>query len=218
MNLSTIVEDELNQSPFIREALDAGILNISSLSRYINDSINRKIGYEVTPGAIGMTIKRLPVSQNIHLDKSITKFMRHLGDITVRSDLADFSFRNSPNLLQCQGHLLNYVDQHNNYFYSSCKGVYETTIICSAQLEKEVSQIFEKEELITSRIDLAAVSILLPPTNLDTYGVYYTILKKLAWKGINIVEVLSTSHEISLIISEDDVEEVFSIILKLKNT
>ncbi len=216
MKISQIVDQAIHQSPFILEALDAGIINTSSLARYLQPEITRQIGEPVTQGAIMMAIKRLPISNNQQLEKSISNFMYQLGDITVRSSLSDFSFRNSTTLLQCQGKLLQYLEDHKNYFYSFCKGVYETTIICSEALTSKIQTIFKDEHMILSRTDLAAVSINLPSTNLDTYGVYYTILKKLAWKGINIVEVLSTSHEISLIISKSDVESVFSMIISLK--
>ena len=218
MSLSQVVEKELNRSPFILEAMEAGIVNISSLARYINDDVNKKMGQNISPAAIGMTIKRLPFSENLLLDKSISRFMEKLGDITVRSDLADFTFRNSAELLQCQVEFLQLIEEEPNYFYSFCKGVYETTVICSETMSLQIDTIFQKEEMINKRVGLAAVSILLPPTNLDTYGVYYTILKKLAWKGINIVEVLSTSYEISLIINKEDIEEVFSIIIALKKS
>lgn len=216
MNLSQIVEYEIERSPFISEALEAGIVNISSLARYLAPEVSQQMGTTASESAIGMSIKRLPPAPGVQLDKSISKFMRHLGDITVRSNLADFSYRNSATLLQCQARLLGHLDIHKNYFYSFCKGVNETTIVCSEALGEQVRQIFKEEYGIASREGLAAVSVNLPPDNLDTYGVYYSILKKLAWKGINIVEVLSTSHEISLIIGKEDVEAVFSIILGLK--
>ena len=89
-------------------------------------------------------------------------------------------------------------------------------MVISQELKQEVQELFSQEFEILFRDHLAAVSVNLPHTNLDTHGVYYIILKELAWKGINIVEVLSTSNEITLIVDRSDVEEVFSIILRLK--
>ena len=216
MNLSFVVEEEIHRSPFITEAMQAGIVNISSLARLIQPEIERKIGQETSEAAIVMAIKRLPPLPAIQLDKSLSRFMRQLGDIIVRSDLTDFSFRNSPQLIQCQAKLLRLLEDEDDRFYSSCKGVHETTLICSQSLSHHVLRIFSGEKLISTRDGLAAVSIKLPPDNLDTYGVYYTILKQLAWKGINVVEVVSTSHEISLVVGTEDVEPVFSMILRLK--
>ncbi len=217
MNLSQIVEDEINKSPFISEALDAGIVNTSALARLISEKVNKRIGEPTSEAAIGMAIKRLPLSLGQKIDKSISSFMNQLGDVTVRSNLIDFSFRNSDTLLQCQSRLLQLLHEDKSYFYSSCKGVHDTTLICSEALSDEVKKIFDKEAMLMTKQGLSAVSIKLPPANIETYGIYYTILKRLAWKGINIVEMISTSHEISLIIDDKDVQEVFGIIISLKN-
>lgn len=217
MSLSQVVEQEINRSPFVSEAMHAGIVNISSLARLLQPQIERQLKEQVSIGAIGMAIKRLPLNPVDQLDKSISSFMKQLGDINVRSNLADFTFRNSATLLKCQGNLLTFLEEDKSHFYSSCKGVHETTLICSDSLSDKVNEIFAQEVARTSRHQLAAVSVKLPPANIDTFGVYYIILKKLAWKGINLVEVLSTSHEITLIVSDGDVQETFAIILALKN-
>jgi len=68
------------------------------------------------------------------------------------------------------------------------------------------------------RKDLAAISIMLPERNLDVHGVYYTILKQLAWKAINVVEIISTSYEITLVVENEDVKPIFDIFLEFKNS
>ena len=47
---------------------------------------------------------------------------------------------------------------------------------------------------------------------METPGVYYSILKQLAWEGINLVEVSSTYTELTLILHEKDINRAFSII------
>ena len=176
MTLSQIVEQEINRSPFVSEAMHAGIVNISSLARLLHPEIEQQLKESVSIGAIGMAIKRLPLNPVEQLDKSISSFMKQLGDINVRSNLADFTFRNSSTLLKCQSNLLSYLEEDRSHFYSSCKGVHETTLICSDTLSDKVEEIFAKEVAITSRHQLSAISVKLPPANLDTFGVYYICL------------------------------------------
>lgn len=216
MSLSSIVNSIINRSPFIQEALNNGLINVSSLSRYIHPQVEKEMGKEVSIASIQMTINRLPSSPLLILDKSLSQFMRQIGDVIVRSDLVDYSFQNSITLSQKHVELLQHIDQRNKFFYSYCTGVYETTVIVSKVLRPLIEKIFKEEEIIISRSDLAAVSIMLPSINLDVYGVYYTILKHLAWQSINVVEVISTSHEISLIVAKGDVDQVFTILMKLK--
>lgn len=218
MSLSSIISILINQSPFIQESMEHDLVNISSLSRYLQPLVIKELGRDVSIASIQMCIKRLPPSPLRRLDKSLSSFMRQLGDIIVRSDLVDFSFVNSATLSEKHLELLQHIDQRNKYFYSYCTGVYETTVVVSKALTPVIREIFADEEIIISRTELGSVSIMLPSVNLDVYGVYYTILKKLAWQSINVVEVISTSHEISLIVSKSDIDQVFKILMDLKNS
>ena len=53
------------------------------------------------------------------------------------------------------------------------------------------------------------MTIRLPIENIDISGVYYFILKPLAWGGINIIEMVSTTHEITLVFGEKILTEPF---------
>ncbi len=57
---------------------------------------------------------------------------------------------------------------------------------------------------------------MLPTENRNLYGVYYYILKDLAWQGINLVELISTSNEFTLIVSDEDLDHAFSVIMGLR--
>lgn len=216
MNVSQAVTEVISSSQLYSEALNTGIANVSSIARQIQQKVVRLIGSDVSEPAIIMAIKRLPPDQTILLDKSIDGFMEKLGDITVRSDLIDLTYVNSLSLTGAQQELLSVIRKDDSLFYSSCKGVHETTIVSSSRIQHVIEDLFAEEELISKRVDLAAVSVMLPPSNLETHGIYYVFLKRLAWRRINIVEILSTSHEISLVVDAADVQEVFGIILDLK--
>lgn len=217
-SISTLVEDQLRKSSFLSEALSMGLINVSALARYLQNEIEKKLGKSIETSAIAMAINRLPFNSISKLEKSISDFMKDLGDITVRSDLIEFSYQNTDTIIDKQRSLLDKLKDDRHYFHSSCKGVHETTIIVSASLKQTINEIFIEESEILRRVDLAAVSIMLPDTNLETHGVYYTILRKLAWQEINIIEIISTSHEISLIVSKVDVAEVFNLIMELKQS
>ena len=76
--------------------------------------------------------------------------------------------------------------------------------------------IFEEEELINSMSKLASITIKLPKINLEQWGIYYFILKQLAWANIPVQEVISTTHEITLVVKEEDINRTFSILIDLK--
>ncbi len=218
MKLSTVVTSLINQSPIIQEALDLDLINITSLARYLQADVQQILDREIQISAIVMAVKRRPTNMSQILDKSLSQFMSSLGDVLVRSDIYDYTYAHSSSFRNSQINFLQLIQDETNSYYSICRGMGETTIVVNRVLKSIVEQVFEAEKLLVSRANLAAISISLPSTNQDISGVYYTLLKRLAWQGINIVEVISTSNEITLIVSKDDIDQVFSIILQLKQT
>ena len=111
---------------------------------------------------------------------------------------------------------MNVLNKENDSFFAITRGITETTIIVSASHTAVIDQLFKKEKLTTSTKNLASVTVKLPPVNTELHGVYYYILKHLAWEGINIAEVISTSNEFTTVVSQLDIDRAFSILMKLK--
>ena len=89
-------------------------------------------------------------------------------------------------------------------------------MVISSNLKEEVDELFAEEEMLFSMSRLASITIKLPKINLEQSGIYYFILKQLAWANIPVQEVISTTHEITLVVKEEDINKTFSILIDLK--
>ena len=63
--------------------------------------------------------------------------------------------------------------------------------------------------------NLSAVIIRLAPSTVQTPGVYYAILKCLAWQNINVVDVVSTATEFTIFVGSDDLDRTFAALRRL---
>jgi len=63
---------------------------------------------------------------------------------------------------------------------------------------------------------LASVTIKLPKSNMEQSGIYYFILKQLAWADIPVQEVISTTHEMTIVVKDTDINQTFSILMDMK--
>jgi len=215
-SIGKITEDLINRSPFLREAMTDDLINISALARKLKPEIESTIGKEVKEGAIIMAIKRMTPGLYHRLNLKITKVMGDLGDFLVRSNLIDYTYENSDSIKAKQGELINEINKDNDSFFALCKGVTETTFIVNAQKKEVVERIFKNDKLKSNNNDLASVTVKLPKINTEIYGIYYYILKHLAWEGINIIEIVSTSNEFTVIVKQDDVDKAFKILMQIK--
>lgn len=217
-SIGKIAEEIINRSPFLLEAITEELINISALARKLKPEIERVVGNEVKEGAIIMAIKRLTPSLYRRVNVKISNVMGDIGDISIRKNLVDFTFENSSSLNEKHQQLLNEINQHNDDFFTWSKGVSETTIILNSAHSSIVERIFKEEQLRSHTKNLAAVTITLPLINSEIYGVYYYILKHIAWDGINIIEIVSTSNEFTLVIKQADVDDVLNILMQVKRS
>ncbi len=210
------VEITIRKTPFIEEALNEKLINVSSLAREILPEVSKLLKKEVKVGAVMMAINRLSPANELRIRKNIKKLALDLGDVIVRSDLCDFTFKNTPSLLKEISKILNKSADSNDYFLTVSQGIFETNIVTSKNLKPFVEEIFKKEALINNVNDLASITIKLPKGNLDQSGIYYFILKQFAWANIAVQEVISTTHEMTIVVKERDVNETFAILMDLK--
>ena len=217
-SLGKITEELINKSPFLREAMSENLINISSLARKLRPEIEKIAEKEVNEGAIVMAIKRMPPGYYHQLDLKIKNVMGEIGDILVRSNLASFTFENSDTLKEKQLEVVNILNRENDSFFAITRGITETTIIVNSIHTEKITSLFKKEKLTTESQNLASVTVKLPSINIKLHGVYYYILKHLAWDGINITEIISTSNEFTTVVSQSDIDRAFSILMKLKRS
>ena len=210
-----IVEEIIKKSPFLEEALAEGIINLSSLSRQIKPEIDEITGKDVQIGAIVMALKRLSPKFDPNLKIKVKKVINKLGDITVRSKITYYTFNNSETIVEKQANLLKKLQGKKDIFFAFSQGVYETTIILSDSEHEGFDDIFKDETLIQKTQGLSSLTIKLPSENADVSGIYYFILKKIAWEGINILDIISTMHEFTIIVDDDSIDRAFTILENL---
>lgn len=214
--VSSIVENYIKTKPFLLSALSQGIINLTSLARNIMIELESDLGKDVKQGAVVMALKRLSDDLDFRVNHKIVKVLKNIGEITVRSSLIDFNFAISDTILNSQAELISEINQHSDVFYTSSRGVNETNIVISESMSHLVDKHFASEKLIDTTKDLASITIKLPKDNISTPGVYYFIFQRLAWEGITVNEVISTSYEFTIFVNEDKVDVAFKVIKDLK--
>lgn len=214
--ISSVVENYIKTKPFLLSALSQGIINLTSLSRNMLPELQQELGKDVKQGAIVMALKRLSEDLDFRLNHKIVKVLKNLGEITVRSSLSDYTYAVSDTILNKQAELISEINEYSDIFYTSSRGVSETNIVVSESVSHLVDKHFSNEKLLHKFDNLASITIKLPKDNVSTPGVYYFIFQRLAWEGIIISEVVSTSYEFTVLVSDQDVDVAFKVIKDLK--
>lgn len=204
-----VVKELIKDSPFLEEALAEDLVNLSALARRIKPQIEEKLYKDVETGAIVMALKRL--SKNLKGNKSeLVPLLNKIGDISLRSNLTVFTFTNSQGLIDKQSKLLHELSSQRTSFITITSGVFETSLFINTEHESEVELIFKGEHIKQKQRELSAITLLIPEEAAEVPGVYYSILKSLAWQGINFVEVVSSFTELTIFLNKSFVDRAFS--------
>ena len=200
----------------MQSALAQGIINLTSLSRQIRAEVSETLGKEVKDGAIVMALKRLSDDLEFRATHKIVKVLKNIGELTVRSNLTDYTFLSSETILAQQAKLLEKVHENQDIFYTSSRGVNEINIVLSNTLDHVVETLFVKERCTQKSENLSSVTVKLPAENVSVPGIYYFIFQRLAWEGILLYEVISTTNEFTILVNDDQVDVAFKTIKDLK--
>ena len=214
--VSNCVEDILITQPYLEEALSRNIINFSALAVELTQPISKMLKKEVKPGAVMMALRRYNPPATLTNSLKMKRVIQNLGDITVRSNLTDFTVKNSSSLIENHAKILNKINEEPKLFYTFTRGIHESNIIVSSSLNAFVNAHLKNETFLAVQDGLSAISINLPQDNSKIAGLYYHFFKRLAWEGVALYEVLSTTNEFTILVEEEYVDKAFTAIKKVK--
>ncbi len=110
---------------------------------------------------------------------------------------------------------LNKIEAINDSFYTVSRGITETTLIVNSKLNEILEANFKKSKLLSQTNNLSAITIKLPEENVTTEGIYYFILKALAWQNISLEEVISTTNEFTIVVESKLISQAFKVLSEL---
>jgi hypothetical protein len=209
-----LTRKHLREYPLLEEALARGLINLSALARELRPGIEAELGKNVSAAAITMALKRLLPEIEKKAGKKQAGATQRMGDLTVRSNLVEFTFRHSDAIWEKQKRLLHRLERERDVFLTFTQGVFEVMLIASAGLERDILEIFGNDTVISHVKGLSAIVIRLSPRTVHIPGVYYSILKQLAWGDVNVVDVVSTFTEFTILIEKPQIDRAFSILTR----
>lgn len=209
-----IVDKIIKRSPYLEDALSQGIINVSALARRILPQVRDEAMKEIREGAVIMAINRL-TSDLKGRNEVRRNIFSAAPNLLVRSGLIEMTFAFSETLVRRQKELLDRISSRRDFFITFTHGVFEVTVIASRDLDELIKKVFKDEKLVYQVDSLSAITLKLPRGNTEIPGIYSYILKALAWEYINVVEVVSTANELTLIIRDQVIERAFFILKNL---
>ncbi len=210
-SISQHVQAIVEETPFISEVLSEGIGNNAAIARMIRKEVEKRVMEKVSEQAIAMALHRIPRQK-----PQITfgfKFLKYISDITIRSNLTLFFVHNVPLEKRLFERLSKFERNYHYSVYGMTRGLVETLIVIRNDALPAMKRIFSKPSRVVQHV--SSITMQLPSASMPVPGVYYPILKALAWEGVNVVELVSAGTELTLFVADADVDRALHIVRSL---
>ena len=210
--ITTCVHDIIRHQPFLDDAIARDIVNFSGLAADIQPEVEKQMRKPVKQGSIIMALRRYaPQRTRINMNS-----LRQLGDIIVRSGITEYTFLNSNTIIENKAKLLEAVKDQTGVYLNYSSNYQESNILVSSSLTDLVEDCFKNEIRVSVKKELSSITIALPKNSSQTVGLYFYIFKLLAYEGIPIFEMISTSNYFALFLEEEYVNQAFLLMNEIK--
>lgn len=210
--ITTCVHDIIRHQPFMDDAIARDIVNFSGLAADIQPEVEKEMRKPVKLGSIIMALRRYaPQRTKINM-----RSLREMGDIVVRSGITEYTFLNSKTIIANKARLLEEVKDQTGVYLNISSNYQESNILVSSTLKDVVEKFFRNEVRVTVKDELSSITIALPQNSSQTVGLYFYIFKLLAYEGIPVFEMISTSNYFALFLEKEYVNKAFLLMNEIK--
>ena len=213
LTITDVVKELLKKTLLIEEALSKNLINYSSLARLFKPEIEKRLFKTVEIPSIVMALKR--TVKKLKLPSKKLKKLEPKGELAVRSNLTEYILVASESAIRQLGVFAQILTKQANAFFALTKGVREIDVIVSDSLRTELMKLLRNEKIIAKVEDLSLITLFHSEGAVFTPGFHYSILKALAWENINVIEIVSTYTELTIILQSKDVDAAFSVLKHL---
>jgi hypothetical protein len=210
--IASYVREILDESEIALSALVEGYLNLSAYAKKIRPEVARRAKRDVSPGTIVVALcryeidakKRSPLIPKVKIES-----------ISTRSALVEITYNKS----QANRARLRALQENQNLaeadFLTISSGIREISLFLPAALKDEVLKLFKGETPTLVLENLASLTVRLPSRYLHTPNTTFALLRPLALNRINIVDVVSTYTELTVVVAQKDLQPTFAVWSKL---
>ncbi|WP_372919112.1 hypothetical protein [Salegentibacter sp.] len=210
--ITTCVHDIIRHQPFLDDAIARDIVNFSGLAADIQPEVEAEMKKPVKQGSIIMALRRYaPQRTKINMRQ-----LRELGDIVVRSGITEYTFLNSKTIIANKAKLLESVKDQTGVYLNYSSNYQESNILVSASLTHLVEDCFKNEIRVSIKEELSSITIALPKNSSQSVGLYFYLFKLLAYEGIPVFEMISTSNYFAIFLEKEYVNKAFLLLNEIK--
>lgn len=212
LKVSDIVREIVFSSEPELTVLCRRTLNLSAYAKRIQPQVERLARKPVQVGTIVVALSRL--SSELKDEDPLLPVVE-LDGVAVKTNLAEIAFdKTANNKLRAQS-LYTEKEFAQADFLTITYGASEISIFAPTVLVPKVLKNFKPDTPKLFLDNLAALTVQFSQRYIETPNMYFALLRVLAVRKLNIVELISTYTELTFLVKQSDLNELFGLMNSL---
>ncbi|MDP2103957.1 MAG: hypothetical protein Q8K26_03485, partial [Candidatus Gracilibacteria bacterium] len=184
-------------------------LNLTGFAEYIRPFIEEKTLKSTSTHAIKMALSRM--ERPTHLPVYNVRYTHN--QINTISGIILMSLIRSPGSEEKIQSFLSLGRANLNRYLAVIQGSREIDLLYEEALSGDIESIMPENLQILKIHNLSICSIQLRDDDVYQKGLFYSVTKKLAFHGINILQVISTYHELGVVVQSADLKKAVTVLM-----
>jgi len=199
--ISDAVAQIMKNDDLIRVVAQKGLLNHRAYAKQIMPQVEDICFKEVKLGSVTTAVTRYADS----LQPIPTPLKEDILRISVQKNLSGLTYeRTEETSERIRNFYKDFADSADSYV-TVTQGINEITLIANDTIIKKIKNELDGYRTIYDITDIAGISVKFDIKYMEIPNLFYSLIRKLALKNINIIEIVSTATELTFIMNEKDV-------------
>jgi aspartokinase len=212
VTVSHIVNKLVNDKTFLQEGMHHRVISNNALATVLKPEIEMELGKEVKHSAIVMALRRYEEN----LRKSVGKpLFVYFSETIMKTNICHIVVSESPSLLPKLISLYHLIDFKKGGILHISQGSYQVGITTNEKYKEKLLDLLSMENILHVLDDLVSISLTYSKDFTFTPGILYNVMRFIAWENINILNVIHTPSELSIIVDNKDAVRCYKTVHKL---
>ncbi|MBU4390024.1 hypothetical protein KKC08_02610 [Patescibacteria group bacterium] len=202
MKISTIVQDIMENDDLVKSLASKGLLNYMAYARSIQKDVEEKAFKDIQLGSITAAVTRY-VNELKPIDLPSEK---DIQQISLQTNLEGVTYERSEEVSKKIQSIYNEIKVDNKTYITITQGINEITIIAESSVIDIFRQKLKNYSTIYDISEIVGITVKFGLKYMSIPNLFYLLIRKLALRNINIVEIVSTATELTFIINKPNLQ------------
>lgn len=208
--VSQEVKNIIDESPFLPEMLIRDIVSFSNLAFEMKPKIEERLNKNVNQPAIVMALRRY--ADELKAEDNRKEKIKINYELSMKTNIYDVNLQRNELSLKMLNRLYECVQLEKGDFLNVSLGTFEMSIAISDKYQAVLKELIKDEVVLNEFADLVAINIAFSGNFVETPGLVYLAVRRLAFENINVIEILSTMNVLTFVVERSESMRAYEVL------